>query len=134
SLEDLRREIDALDRDIVRLLNQRAAVALNVARTKAQGREAPTFAPGREASLIAGLEQQNPGPLQPEHLRAIYREILSASRDLQAPMRIAYLGPAATFTHAAAMARFGHAPEYVSASSITDVFTEVRRGGADYGV
>jgi len=96
--------------------------------------EAPTFAPGREASLLNGLERENAGPLRPEHIRAIYREILSASRSLQRPLRIAYLGPAATFTHQAAMQRFGHAPEYVPAPSITDVFAEVQRGGADYGV
>jgi chorismate mutase/prephenate dehydratase len=118
----------------VRLLNQRANVSLEVGRQKGRAGEAPTFAPGREASLISGIEQHNPGPLKAEHLRAIYREILSSSRDLQAPMRIAYLGPAATFTHVAALARFGHAPEYLSADSIPDVFAEVRRGGAHYGV
>ncbi len=130
----MRRQIDALDSEIVSLLNRRAEVSLQVAKQKEQAGETPTFAPGREANLISGLERLSAGPLRPEHLRAIYGEILSASRSLQRPMRIAYLGPAATFAHSAARTRFGHAPEYVPAHSITDVFVEVQRGGADYGV
>jgi chorismate mutase / prephenate dehydratase len=105
-----------------------------VGQLKESAGEAPTLAPGREASLLSNLERESDGPLRADHLRAIYREILSASRSLQKPMRIAYLGPAATFGHQAAIARFGHAPEYVPAASISDVFVEVQRGGADYGV
>jgi len=134
SLELLRRQIDEVDRQILHLLNERGKLSLKVRDTRQATGDATVFAPHRESELVGRLERENPGPLRPEHLRAIYREILSASRDLQRPLRIAFLGPAATFGNAAAIARFGHAAEYVPAASISDVFVEVQRGGAEYGV
>lgn len=131
-LESLRTRIDELDREILALLNARANLSIEVGRAKGQGSD--VFVPAREAEVLARLVEANPGPLRRDHLAAIYREILSASRVLQRPLRVAYLGPAATFTHQAALERFGQSTEFEPAGSISDIFAEVQRGAADYGV
>ncbi len=132
-LESLRRQIDEIDSELVRLLNQRAQVVLEVARRKSQT-GTNVFVPDRERQVIENVLAANEGPLKPEHLRSIYREILSSSRGLQRKLRVAYLGPAATFSHEAALKLFGDATEMVPVSSIRDVFLETERGGTDYGV
>lgn len=132
-LESLRQEIDRIDAELVRLLNRRAQVVLEVARRKAQS-GTNVFVPDREKQVIENVLAANTGPLKPEHLRSIYREILSSSRSLQRKLRVAYLGPAATFSHQAALQIFGDATEMVPVSSIRDVFLETERGGTDYGV
>jgi chorismate mutase/prephenate dehydratase len=131
--ETLRRRIDELDGEIVALLARRAELSRRVGAAK-QGEGAAVFAPAREAELLERVVRLGAGALKPEHLRAIYREILSASRALQRPPRIAFLGPRATFGHQAAMERFGAAAEYVPAATNPDVIGEVERGAADYGV
>lgn len=133
SLDRLRQEIDRVDREIVALLNRRAGLALEIGRAKADGRR-PVFDPQREAEVLRLVRQASDGPLGGELLQPIYREILSACRQLQYPLRVAYLGPAATFTHQAALERFGQAPTYRPAGSVTEVFTLVQKGEADYGV
>ncbi|MBI4493359.1 MAG: prephenate dehydratase [Chloroflexi bacterium] len=133
SLERLRRQIDRLDGEIVRLLNERAGVALEIGQAKADER-APIFAPAREAEVLQHVDEASAGPLRAEHLRAIYREILSACRDLQRPIRVAYFGPAATFTHMAALERFGQAPTFLPVASIAEVFAQVQKDEADFGV
>jgi len=133
ALAAIRREIDALDRHIVRLLNERGRLAERVGATKAE-RGAVVFAPDREAVVLANVLGASDGPLTPSHLRAIYREVLSAMRSLEQPERIGYMGPAATFTHQAALERFGAAAEYVALPSIPDTFLETARGRCDYGV
>ncbi|HLH23308.1 MAG TPA: prephenate dehydratase [Chloroflexota bacterium] len=133
ALGALRQEIDALDRQIVRLLDERGRLVERVGADKAE-RGAVVFAPDREAAVLANVTGASQGPLTASHLRAIYREILSAMRSLERAERIGYMGPAATFTHQAALERFGAAAEYVALPSIPDTFLETARGGCDYGV
>jgi len=132
-LEALRRGIDDLDAEIVELLSRRAELSRWVGALK-QGQGEAVFAPAREAELLERVIRLGAGALRPERWRAIYREILSASRALQRPPRIAFLGPRATFGHQAALQRFGAAAEYVPAATNPDVIGEVERGAADFGV
>jgi chorismate mutase/prephenate dehydratase len=132
-LSDLRQRMDDLDQQIVELLAQRAEVSREVGRRKSnQG--GSVYAPAREAEIFDRLGKLVEGRLRADHLRAIYREILSASRDIQRPPRIAFLGPRATFGHQAAVQRFGTSSVYVPTPTHPDVVTEVERGNADYGV
>lgn len=132
-LEELRRKIDRIDDNLLRLLNERAKVTLEIGAVKSK-KARPSFSPYREAQVYARLQKDNTGPLKAETIKAIYREIMSAALSLQNPPRIAYLGPEATFTHIAALEKFGKSLEYAECNSIGDVFTEVERGRADYGV
>ncbi len=132
-LDEWRVRIDRIDRQLLELLNQRAAIALEVGRVK-QEAGASIHVPGREQAILEGLLRLNPGPLPAPAIRAIWREIFSASRALQRPFRVAHLGPLATFTHLAALQRFGGSAEYLPARGIHDVFAEVEHGRADVGV
>ena len=133
ALEKLRREMDALDEQIVDLLRRRAGVSAPVGQVK-PGDGRSVYAQAREAELLDRLTRLRTGELRPEDLRAIYREILSASRDLQRPLRIAFLGPKATYGHQAALQRFGAAAQYVPVATNPAIVDEVERGGADFGV
>ena len=105
-LDDWRSRINDLDEQILNLLNQRGHAALQIGGLKRQ-QERPYFVPEREAQVLERLASMNRGPLSAEAVRAIWREILSASLALENPLPVAFLGPAGTFTHAAAMRRFG---------------------------
>jgi chorismate mutase/prephenate dehydratase len=133
NLDDWRSRINNLDNKLLNLLNQRAEAALQIGDLKRR-KELAYFVPEREAEIVDRLVKLNPGPLPVEAVRAIWREILSASRSLERPLAIAYLGPAATFTHQAALTHFGSSAEFVAARSIAEVFEEVERGRAAYGV
>lgn len=133
ALLELRQGIDSLDDQIVGLLNRRASLSLEVGRRKA-GRDSAVFKPFREQEVLARLAAANPGPLPGNHLIAIYREILSSSRRLQRPERVAYLGPEGTFSHFAAMAALGHSPEFLPQTTIGDVFAAVSGKRADLGI
>ena len=105
-MQELREKIEQTDREIVRLLNERAAVSVEIGKTKrADGRE--VYDPSREAVVYRHLEEFNDGILSEAALRGIFREILSASRFLQTPTTVAFLGPEASFSHQAALAHFG---------------------------
>ena len=132
-LDELRRQLDDLDDQIVDLLARRADISRGVARVKQRDGGA-VYAPAREAEILERLVQRTEGRLAPDTLKAIYREILAGSRDLQRPLRIAYLGPRATFGHQASRLRFGSTATYVPMPSHADVVSEVERGNADYGV
>src|SRR5207253_9873640 len=123
----------ALDREVVRLLSERARLAQRIGAAKASQGQG-VFAPDRERAVFANILGANPGPLAEQHWRAIYREVISAMRTLEGPQRVGYLGPAATFTHQAALECFGSATEYVPLPSIPDTFQETARGGCHYGV
>jgi chorismate mutase / prephenate dehydratase len=133
ALAALRAQIDAVDAELLDALNRRARLAQSVGHLKhAQGM--PVYHPEREAQVIKGLQAANPGPLHPEHLQAIWREVMSASRALEAPTRVAYLGPAGTFSEAAAIKLFGSSMAGEPCPSIDEVFRRVEAGGADLGV
>jgi len=132
-LDEWRSRINDLDEQILKLLNQRAEAALRVGELKRQ-RDLPYFVPEREAEIVRRLLALNSGPFPAEGIKAVWREILSASLSLEHPLPIAYLGPRATFTHQAAVLRFGSTATLVPARSIADVFEEVERGRAEFGV
>jgi prephenate dehydratase len=133
TLDQARRALDRLDRALLALLNRRMRLSADVARIKRRER-LPALAPEREEQLLRNLVRRNPGPVTDPALRAIYREILSASRAVGSTERVACAGPAGANAHAAAQARFGSNPEIVPGFSIEDVFYEVDRRKADYGV
>lgn len=133
NLDQLRQRIDHLDRRLVKLLNERTRIAIEIGRSKRESGES-IFAPGRETKVIENARAHNEGPLSDAALRAIYREIISAAISLQQPLNIAYLGPPATFTHQAARLRFGASVNYLSCETISDVFSSVEKRRADYGV
>ena len=129
----LREEIDKVDRELLRLLNKRAQLAKEVGDVKKK-EGLPFYVPGREAKILSRLEELNEGPLPPESIRAIFREIISACRALEEPTKVAFLGPKATFTHLAALKHFGTSSELVPKDSISEVFDEVEKEKVDYGV
>jgi chorismate mutase/prephenate dehydratase len=133
SLENLRARIDALDSQLAHLLQERAAISLRVGQTKGGGESAPIFAPHREAEVLANVQAVR-GPLNEHALTSIYREILSTSRALQRPTRVAHLGPKATFGHQAALDQFGSAAELEPCQTHSEVFSMVEKGAADYGM
>lgn len=133
TLPELRVQIDAVDRELIALLNRRAALANEVGEIKrAEG--SPVFRPEREAEVIHGLQGVNPGPLKKESVAMIWREIMSACRALEAPQRVAYLGPAGTFSEQAALQFFGSSIEHVPCASFDEVFHAATSGAADFGV
>jgi chorismate mutase/prephenate dehydratase len=129
----LREKIDALDRDLLALLNRRAALALEVGELKKKD-GSPAFRPEREAQVIDGLKAANPGPLRTDSVAPIWREIMSACRALETPTRVAYLGPAGTFSELAALGYFGSSIVPVMCASIDEVFRATTGGAADFGV
>jgi chorismate mutase/prephenate dehydratase len=128
-----RRKIDHIDAKIIELLNERARTSLEIRKIKKRLKRG-AFTPHREREVYKNVLRRSKGPLTAESLKAIYREIMSASLALDKPLTIAYLGPEATFTHIAALKKFGESVHYLECPSIADVFTEVERGRADYGV
>lgn len=133
SILEHRKAIDRIDRQLVRLLNERVRHAREIGALKKQHGE-EIYAPHRERTVLARICRLNPGPLPEENLRAIYREIMSGALALEKPTTIAYLGPEATFTHQAALQRFGTSVSYLPLKTIADVFAEVAKRRADYGV
>ena len=132
-LQHLRKKIDGLDAKIVELLNQRAEITLEVGQQKIKNK-ASIYAPAREKQVLDRIQQISKGPLNKEALEAIYREIMSAALALEKPLRIAYLGPEATFSHLAALKRFGSSVEHVSCDNVSEIFSKVEHGDCDYGV
>ena len=132
-LSKLRKQIDALDEKILGLLNQRANITLSIGHFKAKDKTS-AYVPNREKEIYEHIADVNKGPLSNDALKAVYREIMSGSLALEQPIKISYLGPAATFTHLAAMKKFGSSVKYNPAGSITEIFAEVEKGRADYGV
>jgi len=132
-LGPIRAELDSLDSALIGLLARRMALSERVGEVKARS-GGSVFAPAREAEILDRLARDAEGSLRPDHLRAIYREILSASRALQVPPRIAFLGPRASYGNQAALQKFGASSTYVPAASNPEIVTEVERGNADFGV
>ncbi|MFP3868212.1 MAG: prephenate dehydratase [Desulfobacteraceae bacterium] len=131
--QTLRQQIDSLDEQLVSLLNQRQALAKAIGEIKNQ-QSLETLDPEREQQVLAHLQQCNTGPLSPEALNNIFREIISAARQIQIPLKVAFLGPEATFTHLAAIKRFGRSSQFGPLPTIQDVFFEVEKGKYHLGV
>jgi chorismate mutase/prephenate dehydratase len=129
----LRQHIDAVDRELLALLNRRAGLALEVGELKKR-EGTVVFRPEREAQVIDGLKAANPGPLQSESVAPIWREIMSACRALETPTRVAYLGPAGTFSEEAALGYFGASIVRLPCASIDEVMHAATSGAADFGV
>ena len=133
NIPEHRKVIDRLDAHIVRLLNERTKHVLAIGEMKLKAGE-EIYAPHRERAVLQRICRSNEGPITDDQLCAIYREIMSSALALEKTMSIAYLGPEATFTHQAAIQKFGSSLRYVSQKTIADVFAEVSRNRADYGV
>src|SRR5687767_2743782 len=133
AIDELRKQIDALDERIVELLNDRARVVVDIGKLKQQN-NAPIYAPDREKAVLEKLRKLNRGPLPDRCLEAVYRELMSGSFALEKPLRIGFLGPAGTFSHAASVRKFGSSVDYVPLTEIPSVFEEVIRGHIDYGL
>ena len=133
ALGALRVQIDALDQQLLQLVNDRAKVAEQVGEIKrAEG--SPFFRPDRVAQVIDKITQANPGPLKNEHIASIWREIMSACLALEAPQRVAVLGPQGTFCEQAAIEFFGSAANLIYCANFDEVFHATAAGTAQYGV
>jgi len=133
NLADLRIQIDAIDQELLALLNRRALIAEQVGNIKKR-EGTPFFRPDRVAQVIERIQRTNNGPLKNEHVAAVWREVMSACLALESPVRVAYLGPAGTFSEEAALQFFGASIEHVPCISIDEVFRATAAGSASYGV
>lgn len=132
-MKSIREEIDSIDRDLVQLLDRRARLAHEVGRAKvAEGRQ--TFDPGRQRAVIERALTYGTGDFPKAGLETVLREVQSVCLNLQKPLRVAYLGPPATFSHQAAQREFGSSVDYEPYPRITDIFAGVSQGHADYGI
>ena len=133
SLDELRNRIDELDHQLVKLLNERARVVVDIGKLKSKT-GGPIYAPDREKEVLAEICQANEGPLPDKCLVAIWREMMSGSFVLERPLRIGYLGPEGSFSHTAAMLKFGQSVEYEPLTDMRSIFNEVSRGHCDLGL
>ncbi len=130
-LKQLRDQIDAIDDELLQLVNKRAGLAQQIGKIKKSG---IVYRPEREAQILTRMQEHNPGPISNAHIRQLFTEIMSLCRALEKPMRVAYLGPSGTFSEEAALKRFGSAITSVACNSIDDVFRAVEYETANYGV
>ena len=129
----LREQIDAIDAQILELLSRRGKIAQEVGHVKAET-NAPVFRPEREAQVLRGVAERNPGPLKDRDVQTIFREIMSSCRALEKRVTVAYLGPSGTFSEQAVYQQFGTAIETLPCVSIDEVFRATEAGTADFGV
>jgi chorismate mutase/prephenate dehydratase len=132
-IKTLRAQIDKLDLQLLKLVNERASLAVQVGKLKNDS-GSEIFLPAREEEVYKNALEANKGPLDDATIRAIFREVMSGARGLQRVLKVSYLGPEYSFSHLAAVERFGHAVEFLQVGSIAAVFEEVNRGHADFGV
>lgn len=134
-LPELRAQIDAIDEQILQLLNQRAHCAQEVARTKlAQGEQGSFYRPDREALVLRRIQELNQGPLANATVMRFFRELMSACLALEKPLQVAFLGPEGTFTQQATYKHFGHAVTTVPVATIADIFSAVENEQCQFGV
>ncbi|MBN1794827.1 MAG: prephenate dehydratase [Candidatus Omnitrophica bacterium] len=133
TLQDLRNKVDALNRRLVELLNERARLTLQIRDVK-ERHGISRYAADREKIVYKKVSVYNKGPLSDEAVKACFREIMSGALALEQPLKVAYMGPELTFSHMAAEERFGSQVAYVCCDTIGDVFREVERGRVDFGV
>lgn len=133
TLAALRGQIDKLDQELLKLINERAKIAVAIGKLKNSTGMA-AYAPAREDAVLARVVELSKGPLSERCVRAVYRELISGSRSLEKELRVAYLGPAYSYSHLAALHRFGSSVELVPVSTIAAVFEEINRRHADFGL
>lgn len=132
NIEELRNEIDQIDRQIVTLINERYRHVLEVGKLKKNSNSA-IYVPEREKALLEKVAKLNEGPMSPRALQAIYREIMSGALELEHPLRITFFGQEGSNTHLAALAKFGHSVTYIPSTTIAGVFKDIETGRTDYG-
>ena len=132
-IEKLREMIDGIDLELLKLVNKRAEIASQIGKAKHET-DSVVYVPEREHEILRRLIEHNPGPLSNDHVSSIFRSIISASRNLEKPLRVAFWGPSGSFSHLAAVHQFGEFCESHPVGSIRDVFNEVARENADYGI
>lgn len=132
-LENLRQQIDAVDAQLIQLLNQRADLVVQVGRLK-RATGVPIYAPHRERQVLQKVLGLSQGPLPAKTIEAVYRELMSGSFHLEQPLRIGFLGPVGSYSHFAAVKHFGSSVDYENLRAVEGVFTEVVRGHVDYGL
>jgi chorismate mutase/prephenate dehydratase len=130
-IEKLRRDIDALDDELLKLINRRAAAASRIGALK---KGAPAYRPERETEILRRMAQANPGPLAAERVTAVFREVISACRGLEEAIRITYLGPEGTFSEQAVRQHFGRAVEALPMASVDEAFRRCEAGAAQFTV
>ncbi|QPJ64511.1 MAG: prephenate dehydratase [Candidatus Nitrohelix vancouverensis] len=130
-----RDKIDKIDDQLLKLINRRAALAVQIGKEKSrQNAKIHFHVPHREREIIERLKQANTGPFSDETIELVFRELFSATLALEKPLRISFLGPEATFTHQASVKHFGHSSTFLSAPNIESIFSDVENGKSDYGV
>src|SRR5262245_52177207 len=133
SLDKIRRQIDGLDDKLLSLLIQRAGLSKKIGQVKSKlGEE--IYSSAREKEIVARLAEKKISPLSGEDIESIFQEIFNASRNVQKKLKISYFGPGATYTHQAAIKHLGKTSDMIPQKSIGDVFVEVEKNRADYGV
>jgi len=132
-LDKLRKKIDVIDDEMIELLNRRSEIVIEVGTIK-RAQKSRFYKPDRERQILERLTHRNRGPFPNDALKAIYREILSASVSLEEPLKVTCLGPLATYTHLAALRHFGSSAAFLPVDSIKKVFENVETGKAEYGV
>ncbi len=133
-LETLRKRIDEIDNRLVELMNERARCAVEIGKLKLQAGPADVYAPEREREVLERVLAANAGPLPEETVLAVWRELMAASLSLEKALRVAYLGPEGSFSHLAALEKFGRGADLVPVRDIAAVFDQVARAAVDYGI
>ncbi len=134
-IKELRQKIDRIDDQILKLINRRAELAIQIGKEKSKINKANHFhVPHREREIIERLKQANPGPFPNPSIESVFREVFSATLALEKPLTIGFLGPETTFSHQAALRRFGHSAVLIPHPHLETVFLEVEQGHCDYGV
>lgn len=133
NLNELRKKIDAIDQEMIQLLNNRALISKDIGVLKNK-KNKEIYAPAREKEVLDRIKKMNKGPMTMEAFEAIYREIMSSSLSLEKQLKIAYLGTQGSFTHMAASKKFGSQVDYSPSVSILEIFQKVEHGECDYGV
>jgi chorismate mutase/prephenate dehydratase len=133
SVKQLERQLERADKDLLRSLNDRAKLALQLAKSRVSHNE-PGFDPVLEQQLLKWIANESRGPLSESALQAIFREVISGSRALHKPLRVAYLGPEYSYSYLATIERFGTSAELCPVATIAAVFEELNRGHSEYGV
>ena len=133
SLKELRKKIDSIDEKLVELINERAQIVVEVGKLK-QADSAPIYVPHREKAVLEKIAELNKGPLPDKTMQAIWRELMSGSFFLERPLLIGYLGPQGSFSHNAAILKFGQSVDYEALTDIRGIFEEVSKGHCDFGI